>query len=273
MMATIDPYLRDKYTGDHPDSDRFKDERGEYHASNVSNCPRYWWWQFKRDGEDDWSPYFELGRQFELIYGAALAWEYGDFDDSDLKLKKPWEIANECDRVRQDVNIKILIDDEITITGESDWVVFREGKRYDIDRVVLDRTGDEPERTVVLDDGSIEEYDDDILKVVETKTTKKIEWREKYGHKKKHQYQLGVYMWAMDSMGELVYMTRNELDEMVFEFTRNPQIESDIEIRVRRHHQNLLDETPPDTDPLTDRACKWCEYKDECQSIGGSHWE
>lgn len=266
----IENYLRGKYTGGSPDGDRFKDVRGEYHASNVANCPRDWYWNFKRDGDDDWSPYFEIGRMYEVMYGSALIWEYADVTEEQLKTMKPWELIEEAERVKQDVGITIHIDDEIEITGESDWVVFRESGNYDIDHVVYDKRTDERH---AIADGEKVEYDTDILKVIETKTTKKIEWREKYGHKKPHQYQLASYMWAMDTMGEIAYMTRNEWDEMVFDFTRDPQIEQDMEIRVKRHHQNLTNETPPDTDPIVERQCKYCSWREECKMVGGSVWD
>lgn len=252
MSEIIDSWLEDKYTGNQPDSARFRDERGEYHASNVSQCPRRWYWDFTRETEDTWSPYFELGRVFELIYGRALRWNFGS------------------DRVKQDVNIVINIDDDIRVVGESDWVVFEEGARYKIDTVILDQDGT---RRAITDSGDEIEYGGDVMKVIETKTTKKISWRRKYGHKPQHLYQVQTYMWAMDAPGEIVYMTRNELDEMIFEFERSRQIEQDIEIRVRRHHQNLLDDEPPDTDPLTERMCKYCEWKSSCEERGGSIWE
>lgn len=252
MSGLIDNWLRDKYTGGSPGSARFKDDRGEYHASSVSQCPRRWYWDFKRETKDEWSPYFELGRMFEKLHGRALRWKYESY------------------RVKQDVEITIHLDDDITVVGESDWVVFEEGARYNIDKVVLNQDGT---RDAITESGDVVEYNSDIMKVIETKTTKKIEWREKYGYKKKHLYQLQTYMWAMGVRGEIVYLTRNELDEIVFSFDRDSFIESDMEIRVKRHHNNLEEDEPPDTDPLTDRACKYCEWKDDCKKRGGSRWE
>lgn len=252
MGNLIDRWIEDKYTGSSPDDDRFKDQRGEYHASSVSQCPRKWYWDFTREQEDEASVYFELGRVFEKIYGRALTWEFGD------------------DRVKQDVRITIYLDDDISVVGESDWVVFEEDGRFDIDEVILKQDGT---RQAVTNSGDILEYNSDIMKVIETKTTKKIEWRKKYGHKPQHLYQLQTYMWAMGVKGEIVYMTRNELDEMVFEFERDEQIEQDIEIRVRQQHNNLDSERVPDTDPITDRKCNYCEWKDSCQELGGSRWE
>jgi len=252
MSDLIDRWLESKYTGGEPDGARFRDERGEYHASNISNCPRRWYWDFERESEDSWSPYFELGRVFEDVYGRALRWEHGD------------------DRVKQDVNIEIRIDDDTRIVGESDWTVFKESARYEIDKVTLRRDGT---RDAVTHAGDVVEYGRDVLKVVETKTTKDIDWRRRYGHKPSHLYQLQTYMWAMDCPGEIAYMTRNELDEMVFDFERDGQVEQDIEIRTTRHHANLLDDEPPDTDPVTDRRCKYCEWRSECESLGGSRWE
>lgn len=252
MSDLLDNWLEDKYTGDQPDDARFKDTRGEYHASNVSQCPRRWYWDFKREGEDSWSPYFELGRVFERIYGRALEWQYGE------------------DRVKQDVGVTIQLADDIEIVGESDWTIFEDGARYEIDEVILNQDGT---RDALTEQGELIDYGSDIMKVVETKTTKNIKWRRKYGYKPQHLYQVQTYMWPMSCPGEIVYMTRNELDEMVFEFDRDEQIEQDIQIRAQRHHMNLLQDDPPDTDPISERQCKYCEWRDECEQMGGSRWE
>lgn len=251
MSDLIEQWLEDKYTGDQPDGSRFKDEQGEYHASNVSQCPRKWFWDFTRETEDTWSPYFELGRLFEKIYGRALEWKFGP------------------SRVKQDVGIEIHISDDMVIVGESDWVVFEEDFEYQVEKVILKQDGS---REAVRHDGTRGEYQGEIQKVIETKTTKDISWRERYGHKQQHLYQVQTYMWAMDCPGEIAYMTRNELNEMVFEFERSEHIEQDIEIRVRRHDSNLTMNQAPDTDPLTERACEYCEWNDECEELGGSRW-
>lgn len=288
-MTLLEDYFEDKYTGN--SDGRFRDQIGEYHASNVSNCPRAWYWDFTREGEDSWSPYFELGRMFERMYGRALKWKYGD-------------------RAKQDVQIEIEIADDITIVGESDWVIFEEDAPR-VDKVILKQDGS---REFIEDDDRIDilsqlkdlryslnsteringtfnkiidkleeaigeprranfNYDGQIEKVIETKTTGELKWRRKYGYKDKHLYQLSTYMWAFDAPGDIVYMTRNEADMMTFEFTRDEQIERDIEIRARAQDRNLKTEEVPDTDPLNENACKWCEWKAECKLMGGSRWE
>lgn len=251
-MTLIDSWLEAKYTGNQPDDDRFKDTRGEYHASNISNCPREWYWQFKEEGEDTWSPYFELGRMYEQMYGRALQWQFGE-------------------RARQDVNVEIHLDDDIVIVGESDWVVFEDDAPCNIAKVKLTQ---DDERVAVLDDGTERPYKDEIMKVIETKTTKSVGSKKQYGYSDSHLYQLQTYMWTFDTPGEIVYMERNDASEVVFEFERNASIEQDMEIRVRRHHRNLLNDSPPDTDPLNPQwDCKWCDHKDRCKVIGGSRWE
>ena len=291
-MSLLNDYFQDKYTGDHPDDERFTKEPGEYHASQVSNCHRYWYWDFTRQGEDDWSPYFELGRMFETMYGRALRWKYGD------------------NRVQQDVEFEMHLSDDVTLVGESDWVIVEEDTEP-IDKVIIDQDN---HREFVRRDPKVDlrerldnlrqdvnslgrvpgnvndvvdnlkdylgepreetyHYDGQIEKVIETKTTKKIEWRQKYGHKRNHQYQLACYMWAFDAPGEIVYMTRNEADQMVFEFERDVKVETDIEIRALKHHRNLINDTVPGTNPMTENQCKYCEYEDSCKEIGGSRWQ
>lgn len=252
-MAIINDWLKAKYTDRDDEDDRFKDEIGEYHASRTGRCPRRWYWDFNKQTEDSWSPYFELGNVFEGIYGDALKWKFGE------------------ERVKQDVMIRIILEDDIELVGESDWTVFvTDAER--VEEVVLDKRGDEEERWAVNEDGEEVDYNGNVMKVIETKTTKKIEWREKYGYKPKHLYQLQSYMWAMDAHGEIVYMTRNELDEKVFEFGRNPKVEMDIELRVRNHDEALKTDEVPGTDPLEERACKYCPYKDDCKATGGERW-
>lgn len=293
-MSVLQSWIKAKYTGEQPDDDRFKDVRGEYHSSNVAQCHRRWYWDFKReDDNDDWSVYFELGRMFERAYGRALKHHYGE------------------DRVKQDVMIEIRRE-EFDIVGEADWVIFEEDINHRVDKVILHEDGTrtflEEDRVSQIRDSlddlkqSISEcdqisfdadsvigklqdaisthnqaefqYTGQIQKVIETKTTKKIEWRERYGHKPQHLYQVQCYMWAMDCPGEIAYMTRNELDEMVFEFERDKKIETDIHIRCLEHHRNLAEDgIVPETDPIKDNRCKYCDYKSECQVHGGSRWK
>lgn len=251
-MKVIDSYIEGKYGSDSaPDSDRFKDELGEYHASQVSNCPRKWFWKFKDPKDNDPSVYFELGRVFETIYGRALRWQFGDA------------------RVRQDVGIEIHVDDEITIVGESDWTVFKEGMPQ-VEKVILHEDGS---RTCILPNGDEREYNNEVERVIETKTTKDVNWKLKYGYSKGHHYQLQTYMWAMNAPGLIAYMSRNELDEVIFDFERDDFMEADMEIRTRRQHQNLKDDEVPETDPMNEQECKYCNWREECKALGGEVWD
>lgn len=251
-MGLLDEWLEDKYTGDRPGDERFRNEVGEYHASHVGKCLRETFYKFTKGRPDDWSPYFELGNRFEDIYGQALKWKFGN------------------KRVVQDVTCDIQIDDDIVLTGESDWVVISAQENVP-DHVTLHQDGT---RTVTFRDGGERHGEGTpIDKVVETKTTKDISWCEQYGHKTAHEYQVRTYMWAFDCTGEIAYMTRNELDEMVFDFERSDTMETDIELRVRELHYSLINESIPDADPPYDGACKWCDFKPECRIEGGTRWE
>lgn len=248
----IQNYLDDKFLGN--GSDRFKDERGEYHASAVTRCPRRWKWQFKRGTPDESSPYFELGNLYEDIYGRALRTKYGS------------------DRVVQDVNCEIHFGD-FSITGESDWCILPEGPEFVPDKVEHWPKEDRPRR-VETDRGHVLEQDDTgIDHVIETKTIGNADWVGKYGVKTKYSYQCRTYMWAFGVDGVVAYMERDDLSEVVVELERDSIIESDIEVRCIIHHRNLGEDVPGRATPEEDKECDWCHFQDECEEIGGERWD
>lgn len=253
MDSVVSEYINDKYGSDAPDSDRFKNEIGEYHASEIGTCERRLKWKFERNPQSDPSPYFELGRMYERMYGRALRNKYGD------------------DRVLQDVEVEIHVTDDITIVGESDWCVLREPYDGDTLKYVLHTDG----TRVEMRDNETREVDIGeqlVEKVIETKTTKAIKWKQMYGHSDGHEYQIGVYLWAIGVPGYIVYMERNDASEVSFSIPYNKMLCRDIELRARRHHKNMQSDVLPPTTPLSDQQCKYCPFTDECKQIGGSQW-
>lgn len=265
----VEDWLKAKYLGDSPGSDRFQNVHGEYHASSFK-CVRQSYYKYTREREDEWSPYFELGNRFEDIYGAALAFQYSDVDDDELAYLSNEELIERTPRVAQDVTCNIVIDEGVHLTGESDWVVLEEGFDQAPNHVELRQDGT---RRIEWEDGH-ETYSQSspIDRVVETKTTKKREWREEYGHKKEHEYQVRTYMWAFDCVGEIAYIIRNDLDELVYDFERDENIEKELEIQTRMLHMKLDEEELPDADPARPGICKWCDWKAECKVEGGTRW-
>ena len=274
-MKRIDNWLEAKYTGGTPGPDRHESKERVFHASSIGKCPRQNYYKRNMETSDEWSPYFELGNQFEFTYGAALAWWYGNFSPDDLKRLDNSQIIEMCNRVVQDVTCTIEIDD-ITITGEADWVILKEGEG-EVSHVEL---RDDGSRRIDYTSGAYEiigeDEDTPIERVIETKTTKKISWRKKYGHKTEHQYQVGTYMWAFQSDGEIAYMTRNELDEMIFEFEYVEldvdNFFEDIQLRAQMMQHKLNVQELPEADPPRDNVCKYCDFKTECKSSGGKRW-
>jgi len=247
MVSRTQAYLRDKY--ENQDSDRFKRESGEYHASQIATCERRLYWKFEYGTENDPSsyPYFLLGNLYEDIYGDVLRYLFEG-------------------QVEQDVEVEIRINDDIQIVGESDWVIFKQGKDH-VDKVILENG----ERTAIID-GEEVPYDDNVQKVFETKTAKSVSSRKQYGPKDKHIYQVNVYMFAFDCEGEIVYVERNDLSEHTFEYRRDHKIEDDIVLRAMHHHENMGDEDIPVTNPLDTFNCKYCDFQDACKDFGGSVW-
>lgn len=266
----LDEYIEAKYTGGGPGSDRFEPDPTEVHASQLSDCQRKRFWKFDRGHSSDASPYFELGRVYELLYGAALAYAHDPgIDDDDLKENQPWDVGEMSERVRQDLQVAIEFDD-FEIVGECDWVVFAEGGRTDIESVEVTPAGD---RIAVTEDGERLPYEGDVEKVVETKTKKDLDWVREKGPDGKHIYQVYPYMHALDCRGELAYMQRNDLEELVVPLEYDEATWLDCVSRAMRHSENMCGGSLPPTTPLDDSECRWCPFYTECRSVGGSAWE
>lgn len=254
----IQEFIENKYGSDSPGSDRFKKERGEVHASQVSNCQRKHYWNHRQPKATDPSIYFELGRMYERMYGRALASVYGE------------------DMVIQDVGVEIHIHDDLKIVGESDWCILREPFEGENLKYVLETDGT---RREIREYGSRQEghvIDEDteplVEEVLETKTTRKIKWKRVYGYDESHEYQLSVYMMAMDVPGKIVYMERNDATEWEFEFDRDENMDMDIRIRAQQHYRNLGSDEVPSTSPVSEKECKYCDHQAECKKLGGSKW-
>lgn len=262
-------FLEAKYGQDSPGSDRFRRQVGEYHASQIAVCERKLYWAFTEgtDAPDGMSfNYFELGHLHEQNFGAALAWQYGDFDQQDLGRMSNDELITQCDRVKQDVEIQIEFEDFI-LTGESDWVVFESDAYFDIDTIYLLENG---ERYAKAGDREIP-YDDDVHRVIETKTTKSLDWKAENGPDEKHVYQCYAYMHAMNCDGIVAYIERNTIKDLMCELTYDEARWLDAKYRLQRHHQNLTgDALPPTTG--TEYECRYCDFKEQCQLEGGSVW-
>ena len=275
-MKRIDSWLEAKYTGETPGPDRHDKVDRVFHASSVGKCPRQNYYKRKNETPDQWSPYFELGIEFELIYGAALAWHYCDLPQWQFKRLTNAELINITPQVVQDVTCTIDLGNT-SITGEADWTVLEEDTA-EIDHVHLNEDGS---RRIEYTNGGFEEYEADeetpIKLVIETKTTKKIIWRKKYGEKNEHKYQVGTYMYAFGCDGEIAYMTRNELDEFIFEFTYDELEEEsffkDIDLRVEMLQYHLENDELPNANPPRDNVCKYCDFKSDCKAAGGKRWE
>jgi len=266
--VTVKEYLNAKYSVGGPESDRFKPDAEEVHSSQVSECQRKRWWKHDRGHRADPSPYFELGRVFEVMYGAALAFEYDPATTTNvLKKHSPWEVVERAVRVKQDVGITIELG-ECRIIGECDWVVFESDLTFD--HITLRKDG----TRVVYVDG--EEYDYEgrhVTKVVETKTKKDLDWVRQKGPDEKHVYQVYPYVHALNCPGEIAYMQRNDWEELVVPIEYDEDIWMDCMIRAKQHHHNMAGDTVPSTSPLDDDECYFCPFKDECKSIGGSAWD
>lgn len=257
----VDEYIQDKYGNDSPGSSRFKRQRDEIHASQISDCQRKLWWNHNKDHSSDPSIYFELGRMYERFYGRALRNRWGE------------------NQVLQDVEVQVLIEvdgEEVQLVGESDWCVLREpftgeGLRYEVD---LDGT-----RTEIRDYGQktkeieIDEDTEPLVDfVIETKTTKKVKWKKVYGYGEDHLYQLSLYMMAMDVPGQIAYIERNDASLAKFDFDRDESMDMDIKLRATQHYRNLGDDELPPATPLTEQECKYCPHQSDCRRNGGSKW-
>lgn len=275
MSRVIEDYLSEKYGDGGPGSSRFDGPADEVHASQLSDCRRKRAWKHQRSYSSGASPYFELGRIFETIYGAALAHHHDpEITSRELNKLQPWEVAPASDWVQQDVNVVIELDG-CTIVGEADWVVYdktvRSATDEHVDKVVLTSDG----RRVAHGVGGSEwDYAGGIAKVVETKTKGDIDWVMAEGADRKHQYQVYPYMRAFDSAGEIAYMERDDWSEHVLPVEMPEEQWIDCEIRAKKLARAQAGaEDPPATTPLDEDECHWCPFEDECKKVGGSVWE
>lgn len=264
---TVQEYIDSKYGAGGPGSGRFEPDPNEVHASHLAECQRKRYWKHKRDHSSDPSVYFELGRVFELLYGAALAFEHDPaITQRTLKSNQPWEVAGMSTRVQQDVGVTIELGGGVSITGESDWVVFEDDRVFEHATV-----SEDGERTVTMPDGSEVLYDEgNIEKVVETKTKGDLAWLD--GPVEKHTYQLYPYMHGLDCPGEVAYMTRDDFQERVYPVEYEETKWLDCVARARRHSANMSGDEVPIATPLDESACKWCDFKDDCRAEGGSEY-
>jgi len=273
LDALIPKWLEAEYIDRH-DPGRHASVYSDVHASHVAECQRKEYWTYEKGKDPEASPYFPLGNDIEDRYGDALREEFGG------------------KRVRQDVGCTIFIpklneDGFFRLVGESDYVIFNEPAAgrghvvYDIDsgeRFARGAYNEETEGYPTRSDAlSWDAYDGCIERVVETKTTKKIEWLDKYerrGFRPKHRYQLGTYQKAFDAPGELTYITRNELDERRYFVPQEANVWLEILRRTYAHYNNRGEDVIPETDPVHDAdTCEmFCPYVDECKKVGGSMW-
>lgn len=261
----IEDFIEDKYGSGGPDAARFEPDPTEVHASQVASCERRQWWEHERNPTTEPSVYFELGRMYERMYGRALSSTYEDW------------------RFMQDLGATIRMGriggEHREITGESDWVILRQEARD-----LVDEHGqpDEVEllenrnRAVHFPDGHVEKYGQDeqtcVARVDETKTTGNLRWIRSHGHKKKHEYQLAVYQMAFRSPGDIVYMERDDATEWRYSFPHRPEMDLDIRVRAKQRFETYESDELPDTSPLDEDECHWCEFENECQAQGGSIW-
>lgn len=265
---TVPEYLEAKYSAGGPGSGRFEPDAGEVHSSQVSDCQRKRKWKHDRAHRADPSPYFELGRVFELMYGAALAFEHDPSTTRrTLKEHPPWEVADRAVRVVQDVGVTIEMDG-FDIVGECDWVVFDTDVTFD--HVTLHADGS---RTAERDGETVEYDAAAVNKVVETKTKKDLDWVRRDGADEKHVYQVYPYVKALDCEGEIAYMQRNDWEEHVEPVEFDESRWTDVVIRARQHHSNMAGDGVPPTSPLDESECRWCPYSEECRDVGGSRWD
>ena len=278
---TIEGYLQDKYSAGGPGSERFDPVDDEVHSSQLSDCQRKRKWKHDRGTRADPSPYFELGRIFEMMYGAALAHEHDPgIETNDLKRHPPWEIVEMTTHVVQDVNVDIDLGG-VSVVGECDWVVLDEScpaahaheEHGVLEEVQVTESGGRGAR---FGEGQTYDYEQDwVQKVVETKTTKDLDWKRKRGADDKHVYQVYPYMHALMTEGEIIYMQRNDWEELVFPLEYDADKWLDCVVRARTHARNQKAEenVVPPTSPLDDSECRWCDFSHECANVGGSRWE
>jgi len=264
-----DDFIRAKYGGGGPGGDRFEDRDDEIHTSRIAECQRKLYWDRRRGGDDDPSVYFELGRVFELMYGGALAWRYGDLDRSDLQERRIWELAELAPRVWQDVGIEIELEGGVSVPGESDWVVLFEDAVGTVEehgrpeRCVLHRDGS---RSFEWADGHVQELDEGsappIERVIETKTKNDLSKLD--GPQTKHLYQLVGYTWAFGAPGTLSYTQRDDLELAEYDVGYDKSLVTDARLRVLRHASNLRGDELPAADPPSKWSCYYCPHRHDC---------
>jgi len=277
VTDTILDYLEAKFGGGGPGADRFADDDDdEVHTSQIAACQRQHYLDRVEGSSDEASPYFELGRVFEMMYGAALAWERGDLDRTDLTSNKPWEVAKLVDAIEQDVNIEVDFGGA-RIPGEADWVVYKDNalsmvrEKGGVDTVAVNPDG---ERAIRWQNGDVDKLSSDssaspIKKVIETKTIKDLDYVSD-GPKTKHFWQCYGYMYAMGAPGKVTYMVRDDWSMLDHHMERDDMTDMDLEARVRRKAKNLQsDEVPTTTDPPSKWSCYYCDHRASCD---GSLW-
>ncbi len=267
-------YLEAKYASGGPDDSRFKDVDGEIHTSELGRCQRRLWWERNNPQADESSPYFELGRVFEVMYGAALAWRHGDLTENDLNDHKPWELAALAPKIEQDINIEVIVTNDVKIPGEADWAVYRDNwmdevrEHGGVDEVRL-AAGDvgNGERRVTFADGHEVDLEPGeptpIAEVIETKTIKDHSILGG-SPKASHLHQLWGYMWALNAPGRWTYMQRNDLDTIDIAQPLDENLFLDVELQVRRHRRNLFSDEEPPADPANKWSCYYCGHRDNC---------
>lgn len=270
-MTTIEEYIEAKHGSGGPDGGRFEDDEDhEVHTSQVAACQRRHYWDRRRGTETEASVYFELGRVFEMMYGAALAWERGDLDHADLTTHKPWELPDLAPEVQQDVSIHVDFGGA-EIPGEADWAVYRDGAVPLVEEhgpVRLVEVDPDGSRTFVWQDGHETHDETPFAEMIETKTKKDLGMLD--GPQEKHFWQAYGYMYALDCPGKITYMQRNDWEMEDFPLERDEAHDMDLEARVRRKVKNLQeDDGPPTADPSSKWECYYCEHRSSC---GDSLW-
>jgi len=276
MGDAILDYIEAKYGAGGPDADRFSDDPDDVvHTSQIAACQREHYWSRKRGKPHETSVYFELGRVFEMMYGAALAWERGDLDKADLSSSKPWELAEQVDAIEQDVNITVDFG-PARITGEADWAVYKDSalsmvaEHGGVDKVEVNPDG---ERAIRWHDGEVTKLADDDSAtpfeiVIETKTKKDLDMLDGEPQEK-HFWQTYGYMFALGAPGKVTYMQRNDWESADYHLERDDAMDMDLEARVRRKAKNLEQDEVPVADPNNKFECYYCPHRSGC---GGSLW-
>ena len=276
MGDAILEYVEAKYGSGGPDADRFGDDPDDVvHTSQVAACQRKHYWNRRRGKPHETSVYFELGRVFEMMYGAALAWERGDLSRAQLAELKPWELADRVDAIEQDVNIGVDFG-PARITGEADWAVYKDSaltmvsEHGGVDEVEVNEDG---ERAVRWHDGEVTRLDSaDVSSpfelVIETKTKKDLDMLDGEPQEK-HFWQTYGYMYGMGAPGKVTYMQRNDWESADFHLERSDAMDMDLEARVRRKAKNLEQDEVPVADPPSKWSCYYCPHRSSC---GASLW-